>query len=214
VSDTSPEQSKAVAEILLQIKAIRLNPEQPFTWASGIKSPIYCDNRMVLSHPAQRTVVVESLVSLAKTFGIFDVVAGVATAGIPHGALMADRLSLPFVYVRDKPKGHGRQNRIEGHLEPGQRVLVVEDLISTGGSSLKAIEALREAGANIVGLVAIFSYGFEQAVQNFLQADCPFATLTNYNALIEVAIATGYIQNTHFDTLQAWRQAPQLWGVD
>jgi orotate phosphoribosyltransferase len=127
---------------------------------------------------------------------------------------MADRLSLPFVYVRDKPKGHGRQNRIEGHLEPGQRVLVVEDLISTGGSSLKAIEALREAGANIVGLVAIFSYGFEQAVQNFLQADCPFATLTNYNALIEVAIATGYIQNTHFDTLQAWRQAPQLWGVD
>jgi orotate phosphoribosyltransferase len=190
---------------LLQIKAIRLNPQNPFTWASGIKSPIYCDNRMILSYPTTRNFIKEKLAEKSKDFDTFDVVAGVATAGIAHGMLLADALNVPFIYVRDKAKGHGRQNQIEGDLKPNSRVLVVEDLISTGGSSLKAVDVLKEAGGEVIGVLAIFTYGFEKADQAFSNANCPLKTLSNYDALIPEAIENQYISDSDLNFLKSWR---------
>ena len=204
--------SKKVAEELLRIKAVKLSPEQPFTWASGILSPIYCDNRLTLAYPELRTFLIQSFVEKAQQFGDFDVVAGVATAGIPHGALLAEKLGKPFVYVRDKAKSHGRQNQIEGLITSGQRVLVIEDLISTGGSSVVAVEALQAVGCEVVGTLAIFSYGFQKAVDAFAAVNCPFDTLTNYNELIPQAVALGYVSAENADTLQQWRIAPETWG--
>lgn len=204
--------AEAVSDKLLQINAIKLSPQKPFTWASGLKSPIYCDNRIVLSHPDIRSFVIDQFVELSKTMPAFDVVAGVATAGIPHGALLADRLNLPFVYVRSKAKAHGRQNQIEGRLEKGQRVLVIEDLISTGGSCLQAVECLREVGAEVVGVLAIFTYSFDKARQAFDSANCRMATLSNYEALIQQATARSYISSDQQATLEAWRMDPKAWS--
>lgn len=194
-----------VSKRLLQIKAIKLNPQNPFTWASGIQSPIYCDNRIVLSYPEVRKFVREGLVQKSKEFGDFDVVAGVATAGIAHGMMLADALDKPFIYVRSKAKGHGRQNLIEGELKAGQRVLVVEDLISTGGSSIKAIEALRENVANVVGCLAIFTYGFHKAEKAFADALVKYETLANYDALIKEAKESNYVSQADMDYLVKWR---------
>lgn len=202
-----------VAQQLLQIKAIKLSPQNPFTWASGIKSPIYCDNRKVLSYPATRNIIKQSLVEQSEQFGAFDVIAGVATAGIPHGALLADALGLPFVYVRSKAKGHGMKNLIEGELKEGASVLVVEDLISTGGSCLKAVDALKAVNATISGVLAIFTYGFDAAIQNFKAADVPFATLSDYDTLVQFALETNYIESDMLKTLQEWRKSPQTWKV-
>lgn len=205
-------QERAVARQLLQIKAIKLNPQNPFTWASGRRSPIYCDNRVVLSHPAVRRFVAEQLVMASSAFQPFAGVAGVATAGIPHGALLADRLDVPFVYIRSSAKAHGRQNLIEGELLPGARYLVVEDLISTGGSSLQAVEALRQAGGEVAGVVALFSYGFAEAQAAFDTAHCPFATLSHYDALLTEAVASGYITTEEQSLLADWRQDPVAWS--
>jgi len=205
----TPEQE--VARRLLQIKAIKLSPQKPFTWASGMLSPIYCDNRTVLSFPETRRFIVEQFVARSSTFGSFDVVAGVATAGIPHGVLLADRLDKPFIYVRSKAKAHGRQNMIEGSLQPGQKVLVIEDLISTGGSSVKAVAALREAGAEVVGVLAIFTYGFAKATQTFEDADCLFTTLSDYHTLLAQARQQEYINAQQEALLAKWRQAPDSW---
>jgi len=194
-----------VAKRLLQIKAIKLSPQNPFTWASGIQSPIYCDNRIVLSYPEARDFVKKGLVDKSKVFGEFDVVAGVATAGIAHGMLLADALNKPFIYVRSSAKGHGRQNLIEGELKKGQSVLVVEDLISTGGSSIKAIEALRENVANVVGCLAIFTYGFHKADAAFKAALCKYETLSDYDALIKEAIESNYISQEDMENLVNWR---------
>jgi orotate phosphoribosyltransferase len=204
--------AQEIAASLLQIKAIKLSPKQPFTWASGLKSPIYCDNRVLLSYPGIRSFVVEKLVEKAKDFGPIEVIAGVATAGIPHGALMADRMGLPFIYVRSKAKEHGRQNLIEGEASPGQRVLVVEDLISTGGSSLQAVESLKAEKLDIAGVIAIFSYQFPKAQQAFAEAKCPFDTLSNYAALLEVAQSQSYISKEELHALQNWSQDPALWS--
>jgi len=205
--------ARDMADFLLEIKAVILNAADPFTWASGIKSPIYCDNRKTLSHPKVRNFIKTSFADLIDDeFGDTDVIAGVATAGIPHGALVADVLNLPFVYVRDKPKGHGLENQIEGKLEPGQRVFVIEDLISTGGSSLKAVEALRSAGAEVVGLGAIFTYGFPQAQEAFDMANCKAVTLTNYDTLLDIALRNNYIKQEELDTLKAWKENPQTWN--
>ena len=171
---------------LLQIGAVKLSPNEPFTWASGKKSPIYCDNRLTLSYPEVRRLICQSFVDKIKeNFKDVEVIAGVATGGIAHGALVAEALGLPLIYVRDKPKGHGRMNLIEGHLEAGKRVVVIEDLISTGGSSLKAVEGIRESGGNVLGLLAIFTYGFEAANKAFEAANCPFDTLTNFQSLLQ-----------------------------
>lgn len=204
--------AEAVSDKLLQINAIKLSPQKPFTWASGLKSPIYCDNRIVLSHPATRSFIVEQFREKAQEMAPFDVIAGVATAGIPHGVLLAALMELPFVYVRSSAKAHGRQNQIEGKLEPGQRVLVIEDLISTGGSCLQAVECLRAVDANVVGVLAIFTYGFEKAKQAFEEAECPMATLSHYDALIKQAAERQYISVDDQKTLQAWRQNPQDWS--
>jgi len=207
------EIEQQVAEFLLQIKAIKLQPNNPFTWASGWKSPIYCDNRTTLSHPTIRTYIRQNLTSLIQEeFGPVACVAGVATAGIPQGALVAQELGLPFVYVRAKPKEHGTGNLIEGDVFAGQRVIVVEDLISTGKSSLQAVEALRAAGCDVAGLVAIFTYGFDAAVENFKKANCRFATLSNYNALIKYAEEHQYISKEDVKVLKQWRENPSGWG--
>lgn len=203
--------SAQIAQQLLKIKAVKLNPHQPFTWASGILSPIYCDNRIVLSHPEARNTVKKGFVEMASQFGDFDVVAGVATAGIPHGALLADALNLPFIYVRDKPKSHGRQNQIEGELQEGQRVLVIEDLISTGGSSLKAIDAIVEAGGKIAGILAIFTYGFQEATELFQSRDIAMMTLSDYNQLIDEALKLNYISSADLESLKIWRKDPKNW---
>lgn len=208
------ETEQQVAEFLLQIKAIKLQPNNPFTWASGWKSPIYCDNRVTLSHPPIRTYIRQRLTQLIQEeYGSAGCIAGVATAGIPQGVLVAQELGLPFIYVRAKPKDHGRGNLIEGEILSGKRVVVVEDLISTGKSSLQAVEALREAEYDVAGLAAIFSYGFDIAAENFKQANCPFATLSNYNALIKYAAEHQYISTKDIELLQKWREAPAEWGV-
>lgn len=202
-----------VAQRLLQIKAIKLSPQTPFTWASGLRSPIYCDNRVVLSYPEHRRSVIESFAKEAKVFEPFDVVAGVATAGIAHGALLAEKLGLPFIYVRSKAKEHGRQNQIEGELKAGARVLVIEDLISTGGSCLKAVDALKEAGATICGVLAIFTYVLPKAEEAFAEAKIPYATLSNYNTMIEVAVANNYVDSEQLETLRNWRKDPAAWSA-
>jgi orotate phosphoribosyltransferase len=201
-----------IAEKLLQINAIKLNPANPFTWASGWKSPIYCDNRKILSFPEVRDIVRDSFVSLYKEkFGNADVIAGVATGAIAHGVLVAEALNLPFIYIRSSSKSHGLENLIEGVLEAGQKVVVIEDLISTGGSSIKAVEAIRERNANVLGMMAIFSYGFDHAVKNFEKANCELFTLTNYTRLLDIAIKTNYISENQLDSLNSWRQKPEIW---
>lgn len=202
-----------VAKNLLQIKAIKLSPQTPFTWASGLKSPIYCDNRTLLSYPDIRNMVVRGMVEKSSLFPDFDAIAGVATAGIPHGALLADRLNLPFVYVRAKAKDHGRQNLIEGELKPGQKVLVVEDLISTGGSSLQAVEAIRKENCTVVGVLAIFSYEFASAQLAFQQANCLLETLSDYSTLTKVAVESAYVGAEDQETLRQWRQDPKQWSA-
>ena len=204
--------AKKTAKLLLQIKAIKLQPNNPFTWASGWNSPIYCDNRITLSHHAIRTYICEQLaLAVTNNFGKPDVIAGVATGAIPHGTLVAQKLGLPFVYVRPEPKIHGRKNQIEGHLKNGQNIVVIEDLISTGGSSLKAVKALEEVGCTVKGMAAIFTYGFELSVKNFKNAKCDLVTLSNYDNLIEQAMDTGYVSKKEVDALKKWRIAPDKW---
>ncbi len=202
-----------VARYLLEIKAVKLSPNEPFTWASGMLSPIYCDNRVSLSHPKVRTFLKKCLAEKSSDFGPFDVVAGVATAGIPHGVLLADLLEKPFVYVRSSAKDHGRRNQIEGELKPGQRVLLIEDLISTGGSCLQAVDALHEVGAEVAGVLAIFQYGFAKADAAFSEKKIGFKTLTNYDALVQEAAQSGYVSASDLNTLKKWRENPDVWGA-
>ena len=207
--------AKKTAELLLQINAIKLNPNKPFTWASGWKSPIYCDNRLVLSYPAIRNFIKHELAkNIEKIYGKPDVIAGVATGAIGIGALVADYMGLPFVYVRPEAKKHGRQNQIEGKLEKGQNVVVVEDLISTGKSSLNAVNALKETSVNIKGMVAIFTYGFEISETNFLKNNIELRTLGNYNYLLEQASNTGFINELQLKTLSNWNKNPSEWDVN
>lgn len=204
--------AKKTAEVLLHINAIKLNPKTPFNWASGWKSPIYCDNRMVLSYPAIRNYVKSEMAKkLEDAYGKPDVIAGVATGAIGIGALVAEELGLPFVYVRPEAKKHGRKNQIEGHLEKGQNVVVVEDLISTGKSSLAAVDALKSAGATVKGMVAIFSYGFEVAKDNFEEKDLDLYTLSNYENLLEQALDTNFINENELETLSQWNANPSEW---
>ncbi|WP_374758150.1 orotate phosphoribosyltransferase [Fibrella aquatilis] len=210
--------AQTIARHLLTVQAVRLRPNDPFTWSSGWKSPIYCDNRVTLAYPDVRTYIKDALSELVRDqFPDVQVIAGVATAGIPQGALMADKLGLPYCYVRPEPKKHGMGNQIEGRLEAGEagslpKVVVVEDLISTGGSSLKVVEALRQAGAEVVGMVAIFTYGFALADDNFAQAGVKLACLSDYNTLIQEAQTLNYIPTEALDSLAAWRQNPGEWG--
>ena len=206
---------KAVAEKLLQINAIKLSPQQPFTWASGWKSPIYCDNRKVLSFPFIRDFIKSEMCNVVfEQYPEADVLAGVATAGIPWGAMVADQLKLPYIYVRPKPKEHGLGNQIEGFYEKGQKVIVVEDLISTGKSSLEVVEVLRKAEVEVVGMVSIFTYGFEIATKAFLTAGVKYSSLTNYTTLIELAVEKGIVTAEQQNTLLNWRQDPANWNVN
>ena len=201
-----------VAEFLLQIKAVKLQPNNPFTWASGWNSPIYCDNRITLSYPAIRTFIRQTYTdAVLEFFGKPDVIAGVATGGIALGALVAQELGLPFIYIRSSAKGHGMGNLIEGHFEKGQKVVVIEDLISTGGSSIKAVQALKDAEMDVKGLVAIFTYGFSVADENFKKANCPYLTLTNYDILIEEALRKDYISEHDIASLREWKEHPETW---
>tara|TARA_R110002072_G_scaffold271987_1_gene432057 strand:- start:37488 stop:38126 length:639 start_codon:yes stop_codon:yes gene_type:complete len=201
-----------VAEFLLQIKAIKLSPNDPFTWASGIKSPIYCDNRVTLSYPQIRTYIRQGYAeSVLDYYGKPDVIAGVATGGVAQGALVAQELGLPFIYIRSEAKEHGMGNQIEGYYEEGQKVVVIEDLISTGGSSLKAIQALREAKLEVKGLIAIFTYGFELAHTNFSDAECPYVTLTDYDTMLTKALDSNLISEDDLSSLQEWRRNPKGW---
>ncbi|WP_269235708.1 orotate phosphoribosyltransferase [Flavobacterium flavigenum] len=204
--------AEKTAELLLQINAIKLNPENPFTWASGWKSPIYCDNRLILSFPIIRNYIRDEFAkNIEKQFGKPDVIAGVATGAIGIGILVAESLGLPFVYVRPEPKKHGRQNQVEGFLQKGQNVIVVEDLISTGNSSLMAVEALRNEGANIKGMAAIFTYGFSVAEENFKNANIDLFTLSNYENLLSLAVQKQYISEDQQTTLQDWSVSPSTW---
>lgn len=206
------ETAKKTAELLLQIKAIKLEPQEPFTWSSGWKSPIYCDNRIILSYPSIRNFVRDNLAKqIEALYGKPDVIAGVATGAIGIGMLVAEYLGLPFVYVRPEPKSHGRQNQIEGHLTPGQNVVVVEDLISTGKSSLNAVKALKKASANVKGMVAIFSYGFDVSEENFEKEHIQLNVLSNYDNLIDQAFETNYLNKIEVATLRTWRVDPSNW---
>ena len=206
------ETAQKTAELLLQINAIKLQPQKPFTWASGWKSPIYCDNRITLSYPIIRNFLRENLANqIEELYGKPDVIAGVATGAIGIGALVADYLNLPFIYVRPEAKKHGRQNKIEGHLEPNQSVVVVEDLISTGKSSLLAVEALNEANAQVKGMVAIFSYGFQIAEDNFTKAAISLNTLSDYENLLAQAEKSSYISSQETEALSLWRENPSEW---
>lgn len=206
------ESELKVAEFLLQIKAVKLTPCKPIVWASGWKSPIYCDNRKVLSYPQIRTYIRQQFSNLIlDAYGKPDLIAGVATGGIAMGALVAQDLGIPFVYVRSSPKSHGLSNQIEGELKEGQSVIVLEDLVSTGKSSLKAVEALRIAGANVKGMVAIFTYNLDLAIENFKKANCKLETLTNYKGLIQQALETNYIKEEEVETLTKWRNSPIDW---
>jgi len=205
---------KKTAEYLLQIKAIKLQPSNPFTWASGWKSPIYCDNRKTLSFPEVRSYIRDSFATMVnELYPQAEMIAGVATGAIAHGALAADKLGLPFIYVRSGAKEHGLGNQIEGYFEPGQNIVVVEDLISTGGSSLSAVKALREAGCTVLGMVAIFTYEFKKASDGFSSENCKLDTLSNYSMLIDTAVKSGYINQTEVETLKKWRVDPSVWGV-
>ena len=208
-----PIDAAKIAEYLLQIKAIKLQPREPFTWASGWKSPIYCDNRVSLSYPAIRSDIKKALAERIRLeYPNAEAIVGVATAGIPQGALVAEEMGLPAAYVRPEPKSHGRKNQLEGDLKPGTRVVVLEDLISTGKSSLKAVEVLREMGLEVIGLAAIFTYGFPIAEENFRNASCPWFALSNYNVLIDTAVAEGYVEESDVTDLSEWRKAPESWG--
>jgi len=207
------EVSLQIAKLLLKVKAIKIQPNSPFTWASGWKSPIYCDNRITLSYPQIRTYIRQEFVKkIQDEFGDVDLIAGVATGGIAHGALIAQEMGLPFAYVRSEQKAHGTSNQVEGVVESGQRVIVIEDLISTGGSSLKAVEALRALNCDVKALIAIFSYDFEIAKNSFDEAKCKMISLSNYNDLIEQAIADEFIQEKDLESLKQWRKDPANWG--
>ena len=204
---------KKLAKALMDIKAVLLRPQEPFTWASGWHSPIYCDNRRILSHPELRAQVAQWLADKAmELYPEAEVVAGVATGAIAHGVLAADRMQKPFVYVRPKPKDHGTGSQIEGELAPGKKVVVIEDLISTGMSSLAAVKALRDAGAQVLGMVAIFTYGFDLAAQRFEEDKVRLDTLSNYSAVVDVASETGYISSAAKSLLHEWRENPSEWG--
>lgn len=204
-----------IAEFLLQIKAVKLSPNKPFTWASGWKSPIYCDNRKTLSYPSVRTFIRQQFVQGINTeFGRPDLIAGVATGGIAHGALVAHDLGLPFVYVRSGAKDHGMKNQVEGDLTAGRSVVVVEDLVSTGKSSLNAVRALREAGCEVKGMVSIFTYGFQEAIEAFEQEKVKLYALSNYLVLLDQAVREGYISEKEIDDLSAWRKDPSGWKQD
>lgn len=208
----SKEIAAQSAAYLLQINAIKLSPQAPFTWASGMKSPIYSDNRLTLSYPDIRQYIKKSFAQIVQVqYPEAQKIAGVATAGIAHGALLADELKLPFVYVRSAPKAHGMGNLIEGKVEKGEKILVIEDLISTGGSSLQVVKALREEGCEVLALGAIFTYGFQKAVTAFNEANCPFFTLTDYPSMLEKAIETGYIKDSDKQSLLKWYQSPENW---
>lgn len=204
---------KSVAEKLLQINAIKLSAQNPFTWASGWKSPVYCDNRKILSFPYVREFIKSEMSNVVlESFSEAEWLAGVATGGIALGAMVADQIKLPFVYVRSKAKDHGLGNRIEGFLEKGKKTVVIEDLISTGGSSLDACMALKEAGADVIGLVSIFNYGFPVAETTFTKAGIPVISLSNYEALIKTASEQGTISESELNSLNAWRRSPETWG--
>lgn len=203
---------KKIAHLLLQNKAIKLNPAKPFQWSSGWKSPIYCDNRKTLSYPDVRDFIRDEFIAVIKEyFKDVEGIAGVATGAIAHGVLVADRLNLPFLYVRSSAKSHGMENLIEGAPRPGQRIIVVEDLISTGSSSLKAVEALRNEGCEVLGMVAIFTYGFKFSEEKFSKANCRLFTLSNYDALLDHAIEMGYINAENLEILKNWRRDPENW---
>ena len=209
------EIAQQVAQKLLEIKAIKLNEENPFTWASGWKSPIYCDNRLSLSYPEVRTYIKDQLANVIKeNHADAEAIAGVATAGIPQGALVAEALGLPFIYVRSKPKGHGMENMIEGKITEGQKVVVIEDLVSTGGSSLKAVEALRASKFEVLGMLSIFTYGFAVADQNFDKAGVKLISLSSYSELIEEALALDYVSENAVASLQEWRKDPGAWKAE
>jgi orotate phosphoribosyltransferase len=206
------ETAGKVASLLLDIEAIKLNYKNPFTWSSGWKSPIYCDNRLALSYPKIRTIIKESLAkAIKKNFSQAEYIAGVATAGVPQGALVAEALELPYIYVRPKPKGHGMGNLIEGKIEKNKKVVLVEDLISTGGSSLKAAQALKEAGFKVLGMVAIFTYGFDVAQQNFEEAGIPLVCLSDFNHMLTEAVAKKYLDENQLIHVKSWRVDPENW---
>lgn len=201
-----------IAHKLIEVEAVKLKPNSPFTWASGWKSPIYCDNRKTLSYPSVRTLIKKALADTIKQeFPEVEAIAGVATGAIAQGALVADELNLPFSYIRSAPKDHGMENLIEGDLKPGCKVVIVEDLISTGGSSLRAVEAVRKHGAEILGMVAIYTHGFPDAEQNFADANVRLVTLSNYNAVLTEALRTGYITEEEEAILVEWRKSPSTW---
>ncbi len=207
------ELSSRVAQSLLQIKAIKLQPANPFTWASGWRSPIYCDNRKILSYPEVRAEVSRGFADIIfNKYPDAEVIAGVATGAIAHGALVAERMGKPFIYVRSSPKAHGLTNQVEGEFKKGAKVVVVEDLVSTGGSSLSAVEALRDAGCEVLGMVAIFSYGFPVAAENFAKAGVQLDTLSNYTDMITLATQQGYIPVSAMATLEEWRKSPSTWN--
>ncbi|MDH5366747.1 MAG: orotate phosphoribosyltransferase [Cyclobacteriaceae bacterium] len=208
------EVSRDVAKMLLEIKAIKLNKSNPFTWASGWKSPIYCDNRKSLSYSDVRTYIKKALCKEIRLhYPNVEVIAGVATAGIPQGALVADEMGLPFVYVRSKPKGHGMENLIEGELNPESKVVVIEDLVSTGGSSLKAVDDIKKMGAEVLGMAAIFTYGFPLAQENFSKANIPLVTLSNYSDMLDIAVKQNYISSQDLSSLSSWRENPSVWSA-
>ena len=204
--------NQILASKLLETGAVRIQPDKPFTWASGLRSPIYCDNRVLLSHPEIRTSLIDLMVKVVKDFEFFDTVAGVATAGIAYGALLADRLKLPFAYIRSKPKDHGRQNLIEGEISPNAKVLVIEDLISTGMSSLQAVEAVRQVPAEVIGVLAIFQYGLPASKKAFENANCDYRTLTDFPTIIKVAAENKWIEPHHMDVLSNWSSDPHKWS--
>src|SRR5690606_2772314 len=208
------ETAAPIAEMLLKIQAIKLNTRKPFTWSSGWKSPIYCDNRLSLSYPEVRKAIKDGIIEVIReNFFTAEAIAGVATAGIAHGALVADGLDLPFLYVRPKPKEHGMENLIEGRVVKNQKVVVVEDLVSTGGSSLKAVAALRSAGFKVLGMVSVFNYGFDLATKNFYEADVSLISLSDYGHLLSQAVAEKYIKEDELVSLKAWRVDPAHWKV-
>lgn len=205
---------KEIAKDLLKIQAVKLSPNEPFTWASGIKSPIYCDNRLTISYPKIRTAIAKGIAELiSERYPKVEVIAGTATAGIPHAAWIAAELDLPLVYVRSKPKDHGRGKQIEGVLHPGAKTVVIDDLLSTGGSVLKAVKAAQNEGADVLGVGAIFSYQLQAIVDNFRQADLSYFTLTNYSELLEAAVETNYISTTEHAALEKWRHDPENWSA-
>ena len=203
--------SKELTRQLLQIKAIKINTQNFFVWASGILSPVYCDNRIALSYPEVRNTIKNGLLQLSESYKPFDFIAGVATAGIPFGMILAEKLNMPFAYIRSAPKSHGRKNLIEGDLPPGKRVLVVEDLISTGGSSIKAVKALRDNGNTVTGVISIFSYKLDVAKMNFDSINCPYSSITDYDILMEEARNQNYISAPEYEMIKNWRSDPENW---